>query len=295
MKKRTTIIALIVLTLCGALFAMLGANMFFADILGIGGGAQNATLFTTFAVLPVCAFFVVGILYMIRIYKHPNCMKRITRVYSIIVAALGLIGLVFDIISAATIYHSFVSSHPFPGFSIVFLVLNLLLMGVGGSGIYCSIKHLKADEDKVKVNFPYVMKTLGWFLFISLMLYRLGTFLTFPLYVYWRNFYMTFPFYLWLLVPAFLGVVEAMHILGLLDRKKGMILALVGIGLNVVLCGYTVICGINDTMFISSLSQAMPMERLAAKPVELPLHFLAYLGVGIALLIQNKKPKEEAK
>jgi len=295
MNKRKTIIALIALTGVGALFAMLGANMFFADIVGIGSGAHNATLFTTLAVLPVCASFVIGILYMLRIYKHPGCMKRITRLYSIILAVLGLLGFIFDIVASAVTYNSFVSAHPFPGFSIIFLILNLLLMGVGGCGIYCSIKHLKDDTDKVKVNFPYVMKTIGWFLFISLMLYRLGTFLTFPLYVYWRNFYMTFPFYLWLLVPLFLGVLEAMHILGLLDRKKGMILALVGIGVNVLLTGYTVICGINDTMFISSLSQAMPMERVAAKPVELPLHFLAYLGVAIALLIQNKKPKEEAK
>ena len=67
------------------------------------------------------------------------------------------------------------------------------------------------------------------------------------------------------------------------------------LGCMLVLWIYTAIMGMNDTTFISSLSQAMPLERMASKPLEMLIQLLSYLGVGAALVVQAVKgPKEPA-
>ena len=288
--KRNAIIALCVITVLGALFMLLASNMFFYDILHASAGLGG--LFVSLPAISVAMFFVLAIFYVLRTEKHPDCKRRITRLYSIILLVLATLGIVGDILAGVTFYHSFIGSHPFPGYLIIFLVLNLALIGCGAYGLLRA-KKMPQDEGKVAKTFPYVMKTIGWFFFICIVLNRLGTFLGAPAYIYWRNFYQTFPFYLYLLLPVFLGVLETLHILGLINRRRLFVLGFVGIGINIVLFAYTAIMGMNDTTFISSLSQAMPLERMLSKPIELPIHFLAYLAVGIALLVQSKKAIKE--
>ena len=168
------------------------------------------------------------------------------------------------------------------------MVLNLVLIG-GGVFALLNIKKLKEDEGIVKIGVKYVFKTIGWFLFIMLMLNRFGMLLGAPSYVYLRNFYKTFPFYIYLLVPVFLGVIEVLYILELLPKNKILLLTYIGLGVNLALFAYIAIMGMNDTGFISSLSQAMPLERLASKPLEILIHVLSYSGVCAALLVQNLK------
>lgn len=285
MSKSLRITTLIAATIIGSLFAVLASNMFFDDIVNIGG---SSTMFVTIPALTFAAAFVVVIFYLLRTYKYPNCMKRIIRSYSIIIAVLGLIGVVGSILAGAIVYHEFFGKHPFPGYVIIFMVLNLCLVSAGVIGFFVSTK-LNDDADRVKINFYYVLKTIGWFLFTSLMLNRLGTFLGSPLFIYWRNFHLTFPFYIYLLVPVFIGVTKALYILGIAPKNKLFLLGLIALGVNVALFTYTVIMGLNDTGFISSLSQAMPMERVAGKPVELPIHFLAYTGAAVTLIVTGKK------
>jgi len=292
MSRKATIICLILVTIVGSLFMMLASNMFFNIVVHVGGGFDPAFVFPVLPAMSVTMAFVLGILYLLRTYRHPDCRRRITRCYSIILAVISLIGLIGAILAGAVFYKNFVGSKPFPGYVLIFLILNLLLV-CGSCAIFFLAKRLPQDEGRVKIGFRYVMKTLGWFLFICLLLNRFGTFLTSPSFIYWRNFQLTFPFYLYLLLPVFLGVLVSLHILGIGNRKKLFILGIVALGLNVVFFAYTAIMGINDTGFISSLSQAMPLERVASKPVELPIHFLAYAGVAAAVMVQNRKPKGE--
>lgn len=287
MSRRFIIIALIVATILGSLFTVQASNMFFSDIINI---AATGNLFATFAAMSVAICCVLVIFYLLRNYKNPGCKKRITRLYSIIAIVVCLIGTVSTIVSATTVYHTFVGNHPFAGFHIFHLILNLLLIGAGVYGLIKSFK-MEQDENRVKVGPRYVFKTIGWFLFTCLLLNRLGTFLGMPTYVYLRNLGQTFPFYLNLLVPTFLGVLEALYILGLLKGKRLFVLTMVALGVNVVFFAYIAIMGMNDSAFVSSLSQAMPLERAASKPVELPIHFLAACGVVAGLLVQYKKQK----
>ena len=290
LSKKYLILSLIGLVVLGALFTALGSNMFFSDIGNIEGGSEHSTLFVTLPAAAVAVTFAVAILYLIRVHKHPDCFRRISRLYSIVAIAVNGIGLVGVILSGVKVYGTFVGPSPFPGYLIIFLILELALLGGAIFGLV-SLKKVKEDEGRVKISASYVFKTIGWFMFIMLVLNRFGMFLGMPFYVYLRNFYKTFPFYLYLLVGLYLGVLEVLHIFGWFDRKKLNILIYVGLGLNVALFAYTAVMGITDTAFISSLSPAMPLERLASKPLELLIHLLAYVGVTIALLIQNKRAR----
>ena len=286
------VIILACLTIVGALFTMLGSNMFFSDIGNIAVGFARSTLLITIPAAVMAVTFAVAILYFIRINRHPGCEKRITRLYLIIAVALNVIGLAANIAGALMVYGTLVSKNPFPGYTIIFLVLELAIIGCSIFGLLKN-KAREEDKDKVKITVAYVFKTIGWFMFLMLLLNRLGTFLTAPLYVYVRNLYKTFPFYLYLLVPLYLGIVVVMSIFKCVDKKKILLLTYIGIGVNVVLFAYIALMGINDTGFISSLSEAMPLERLASKPLEMLIHFLAYLGVCAGLLVSNLK-KEKA-
>ncbi len=292
MKRIHVLLALLASTLLGSLFMILASNMFFSDILNAGAGAIPGGLFVSLPAISVAMFFVLAIFYFLRASKHPDCKKRITRTYSIILMCLSFLGVLGAILGGVVYYHTLVGPNPFPGYLIIFLILNLLLCGLAVFA-FLKARKMEEDEDRVKINPVYVIKTIGWFLFICLVFNRLGTFLFSPMFIYWRNFYATFPFYLFLLVPTLLGFLECCHILDLLPPKRIKILTFVGLGLTVVLVTYTAIMGANDTTFVSSLSQAMPLERMLSKPIELPIHGLACVGVAIALLLQTKKAKEE--
>lgn len=288
MNKKFTIISLICLTIVGALFTMLGSNMFFADISNIAVGFARSTILITIPAAIMAVMFALGIFYVIRAYKHPNCLKSINRLYLIIAIALNVVALSANIAGAFMVYGTLVSLSPFPGYTIIFMVLELAIIG---GAIFGLVKNNKRpdDEGKVKITFVYVLKTIGWFMFIMLMLNRLGTLLGAPFYAYARNLYETFPFYLYLLVPTYIGALVVLTSFKMIDKKKALLLTYISIGVNVVLFAYIALMGINDTGFISSLSEAMPLERLASKPLEMLIHFVAYLGVGAALLVLNLK------
>ena len=293
MKAKTLIIALIIITLVGSFLTLFAANMLFADIINIDSlFNRSSTFFVTLPAMNLAIFLVMLVLYLIRTYKRPDCVKRITFTYSIITIVLGAFGVIGVILSAVSVYGDFLSPYPFRGYIPIFLALNLLLLGTGIFGLIRS-KKMKDDEGRIKINFGHVMKTIGWFLFICLMFNRFGTLLAAPVFIYLRNLYLTWPFYLYLALPVFLGVIKVLQILKLASNKKLFLLSSIALGLNVIFFAYIVIVALNDTGFISSLSQAMPLERMSSKPLEIAIHFLAYAGLGTCLLLQARPRKEK--
>lgn len=295
MNKKYVIITLICLTIVGALFTMLGSNMFFGDILNKDLTFGEGTLFVSLPSVMVAVTFATSIMYVIRVYRHPDSKRALTKLYSILAIALNGVGIIGAILAAIRIYGTLFTRHPFPGYLIIFIVFELLIIGASIYGLV-NLKKMSPDEGKIKITVKYVFKTIGWFLFIMVVLNRFGTFLTAPLFIYWRNFNHTAPFYVYLLVPLFFGVTHVLFLLGILDKKKLFIFALAGLGASVALEAYTIILGVTNTGFISSLSQAMPLERMLSKPIEILLQILIYTGVGVALIVESKKKdKEEAK
>lgn len=291
-NKLYTSISLILLTVIGSLFTLLASNMLMDDLFNKGVAFSNMTIFVSLPAVSVAVTFLLGVLYLIRTYRHPDCRKRITRTYLIIAMVFSLIGVVGAILGGTVTYHTFTGKNPFPGYLILFMILNILLLLCEGCALYLTIKKMKDDEGKIKINFLYVLKTIGWVLFIGLVFNRFGLFMGMPVYVYTRNLYLTFPTYLYLLLPLYLGVVLVLYDLGNLSTKKTFIMGIVGIGINIVLFAYTVINGLNDTSYISSISQIYPIDRMASLPIEVLIHFVAYLGVSASIIVTSLSKKE---
>lgn len=284
-NKLYTSFSLIILTIIGSLFTLLASNMLMDDLFNKSIAFSNMTIFVSLPAVSVALIFLLGVLYLIRTYRHPECRKRITRTYLIIAMVFSFIGIVGAILGGAVTYHTFTGKNPFPGYLILFMILNILLLLSEAYALYLTIKKMKDDEGKIKINFLYVLKTIGWVLFIGLLFNRFGLFMGMPAYVYTRNLYLTFPTYLYLLLPLYLGVVIVLYNLEILSKKKTFILGIVGIAINIALFTYTVINGLNDTSYISSISQLYPIDRMATLPIEVIIHFVAYLGVGASIIV----------
>lgn len=292
MSRKLSLAALVAIALLGSLFAVLGANMFFSDIGNMSAVGPKGFI-TTFPALMFAALFPVCFLYVLRYYLRPKTFKRLTRLYVIIAMALSFVGLICSILSGVLVYGSFVKPYPFPGYLIIFLILHALVV-CGGAFALVRLHKLPEDEERFKVDVKHVFKTIGWFLFICLAIERLGLFVASPVYIYWRNFYMTFPFYIFLLVPAFLGTVKVLDLLGYLGKPNlKLILSIIGIACTVLLFVAIAIPGILNTAYVSSVSTAMPLERLASKPLEILIHLVSNLAVGIILLVQAIKANKQ--
>ena len=290
MSRKFTIILLSVIAVVGGLFAMLSNNMFFSDIANIA--ANMSTVPVTIAASGMTGIFVAAFFFVIRFHLHPKTLKRLSRLYLIIIAAFALMGLVGAILSGAVVYKNFLAPTPFKGFVLIFMIAYILILAGCAVGFIFNRK-FPEDEERQVINAKYVFKTIGWFFFIALVFNRIGNLLTAPAYIYWRVFFMTFPFYLYLLVPIYIGVLVVLVKLGVLDKKQRMITSIVALAVNVVLFVVIAVINMKNTMAISAVSQTMPLERLASKPLEILIHFVAYTAVGLILLLPTVLKKKE--
>ena len=187
------------------------------------------------------------------------------------------------------------TDYPFKGFSIIFLIANILLLAISCASYFLFVRKLPEDPEKFKMNWKYVLKTLGYFLFTCLAFNRFGFLIMSPAYIYLRNFYLTFPFYLSMLVPMLILVVRVLTIFEVINtRKMKIVCTSVCIALIVILYGAYIILGATNTSVISAISPALPLERMATMPIETIIHVVACLAMSIPALIIFIRNKEEA-
>ena len=292
MSKKFSLIALAIIAVLGSLVTIYACNLFFTDVPYFGPNIMDTAIFASFSALLFGAYFVMGALYICRAHLRPKTIKRLSSTYLKITIVLSALGFIFALLAGLVNYGTLLSKYPFPGFVIVAMVLHLLVLA---ASIFVMIKYVKPlpeDEEKFKVTAKHVFFTLGWFLFVALAFNRFGAFLTMPMYVELRNFYQTIFFYLFLLVPMAILVKKVFDVFEL--KLNRFIYVIVVFAINLVLFIVVVAIGLNDTTFVSSLSPAMPLERLAAKPVEIIIHFASQFGILLAWLIKEIKARKDA-
>ena len=291
MSKKFSLIALAIIAVLGSLVAFAASNLFFTDVPYFGPNIMDTALFASFTALLFGAYFVMGPMYIVRSYLKPNIRKRMSKTYLKTTIVLAGLGFVFAILAGAINYKgNFLAPYPFPGFIIVMMVAHLLVLGGAIFALVKPVKALPEDTEQFKVGAKHVFFSMGWFLFVALAFNRFGAFLTMPMYVELRNFHLTFLFYLFLLVPMAILVKKVFDVYEVKFNKFVCVIALFAI--NLVLFAAVAIIGMNDTTFVSSLSPAMPLERLAAKPVEIIIHFASQFGILLAWLIREIKAKK---
>lgn len=291
MSKKFSLIALAIIAVLGSLMAFAASNLFFTDVPYFGPHIMDTAIFSSFTALFFGAYFVMGAMYIVRSYLKPNIRRRMSRTYLIVTIALSVLGMIFAILSGAVTYSgNFAAPYPFPGFLILMLVAHFLVLCGAIVSLAVLVRRIPADTKQFKVGAKHVFFTMGWFLFTALAFNRFGAFLTMPLYVELRNFHLTFLFYLFLLVPMAILVKKVFDVYEL--KLNRFIYVIVVFAINLVLFLAVAIIGMNDTTFVSSLSPAMPLERLAAKPVEIIIHFASQFGILLAWLIREIKAKK---
>ena len=293
MSKKFSLIALAIIAVLGSLMAFAASNLFFTDVPYFGPHIMDTSIFLSFTALLFGAYFVIGAMYIVRSYLKPNIRKKMSKTYLKTTMVLAGLGFVFAILAAVINYNgNFLASAPFPGFIVLMMVAHLLVLGGSIFALLKPVKALPEDTEEFKVGAKHVFFTMGWFLFTALAFNRFGAFLTMPIYVELRNFYQTVFFYLFLLVPMAILVKKVFDVFEL--KLNRFIYVIVLFAINLVLFIVVAIIGLNDTTFVSSLSPAMPLERLAAKPVEIIIHFASQFGILLAWLIREIKAKKNA-
>ena len=291
MSKKFSLIALAIIAVLGSLVAFAASNLFFTDVPYFGPHIMDTALFASFTALLFGAYFVMGPMYIVRSYLKPNIRKKMSKTYLNTTIVLAGLGFVFAILAGVINYKgNFLAPYPFPGFIIVMMVAHLLVLGGAIFALVKPVKALPEDTEQFKVGAKHVFFSMGWFLFVALAFNRFGAFLTMPMYVELRNFHLTFLFYLFLLVPMAILVKKVFDVYEVKFNKFVYVIALFAV--NLVLFVAVAIIGMNDTTFVSSLSPAMPLERLAAKPVEIIIHFASQFGILLAWLIREIKAKK---
>ena len=293
MSKKFSLIALAIIAVLGSLMAFAASNLFFTDVPYFGPHIMDTAIFLSFTAILFGAYFVIGAMYIVRSYLKPNIRKKMSKTYLKTTMVLAGLGFVFAILAAVINYNgNFLASAPFPGFIILMMVMHLLVLGGSIFALLKPVKALPEDTEEFKVGAKHVFFTMGWFLFTALAFNRFGAFLTMPIYVELRNFYQTVFFYLFLLVPMAILVKKVFDVFEL--KLNRFIYVIILFAINLVLFIVVAIIGLNDTTFVSSLSPAMPLERLAAKPVEIIIHFASQFGILLAWLIREIKAKKNA-
>ena len=293
MSKKFSLIALAIIAVLGSLIAFAASNLFFTDVPYFGPHIMDTAIFLSFTALLFGAYFVIGAMYIVRSYLKPNIRKKMSKTYLKTTMVLAGLGFVFVILAAVINYNgNFLASAPFPGFIILMMVAHLLVLGGSIFALLKPVKALPEDTEEFKVGAKHVFFTMGWFLFTALAFNRFGAFLTMPIYVELRNFYQTVFFYLFLLVPMAILVKKVFDVFEL--KLNRFIYVIILFAINLVLFIVVAVIGMNDTTFVSSLSPAMPLERLAAKPVEIIIHFASQFGILLAWLIREIKAKKHA-
>ena len=289
MSKKFVMISLALIAIFGSLLTFYASNLFFSDVANFGSGSP--TLFVTFPALLLGAMFVTAALFIVRFYQRPNSRKVLSRNYLFIAIALACFGVIFAVLGGVINYRGNFLSYPFPGYLIIMIVLNVLIIAGAAITLFKVVLKMPDDTEKYKVKPLHVLHTFGLFLLISLAFNRFGAFLLMPVYVQWSSLYMTFVYYLFLLIPMALLVIK---VLGILDYKPLFIPTVVVAALAVILFAVTAIIGVNDSAFISAVSAAAPLERLGSMPMEILIHFVTYLGVSIYYIIKELKAKKAA-
>lgn len=290
MSKKFAIISLIIVALLGSLLTFYASNLFFSDVANFGAGFAQTTLFATLPAMLLGAIFIAAPLYIIRFYKRANSRKILTRNYLLIAIALAAFGMIFAILAGIINYRGNFVSYPFPGYLIIMIVLDALIIAGSAVCLFKFVPKMADDSEKFKVNFLHVLHTIGLYLLIALAFNRFGAFLLMPVYAQFSTLYKTFIYYLFLLIPMALLVIKTLRIL---EIGKNLFIPSLAIALiNLALMIAILLVGKNDSAFISAVSAAAPLERLGSMPMEIFIHFFVYFGVSMYYIIIEKLRKD---
>jgi len=263
LNKKLVLSGVLVLSCLAAVIIFLSCNLFYTDLSCYFGGL---TFLSTLPAMMICFELVLLIIFFLRIYKHIDRAANYLRTYSIIGIAFSVIGIISDILACIILYDgNFFAPYPCNGYMIGTLII---LLAFAVELIVDRIKYKNLEKVEFKVTPSHVFKTMFISFFIFYSLNRFGAVLCSIEYIHFRTLYMTFPFYILLLLPFSLFVYVLLRYFELIKGKGQVIYPIIVGALDIVLVTVCAIIAYNNTQFISAVSPAVPLERLATMPIE---------------------------
>ncbi len=135
------------------------------------------------------------------------------RYYSIVLAALSVVGIAMSIYVGAGIYHSFIKDYVFKCYPLIMLIAFTLMLG-GAIYLICVISKKIKAENIEKIYHATALRGLieaGYGILIAYALDKLGAFILLP--VYWSSYDSVYalPYFFQLLVPSILIISRILY------------------------------------------------------------------------------------
>ena len=286
MRLRTVYPLLILLALLGSVVTFYATNLLLSDLSNVFYGWHDMFFITTLPAFLFVPDFVVATLFVLHYYSQPQYSKAVTMHSTLRVCIYSVLGILATLISAIFFYHSFTQPYPFPGYILISLALHFLLL------IFSMIVRRRVMlywPDDIEIRSPSFGSRVYQVILCLCIFFafdRFGAFLLSGIYIHWRTFYFTFPFYVSLLIPMCLLAHIGCYFLGYFRvhphrRLRNIIIIL---ALNFFVTIATLVISAHNTQFISAISPALALERLATMPLDTILYILFSFGFGFYFL-----------
>lgn len=287
MKKKLAIKLLSFIGVIGSFIAFYSFNMLFSDLSNMFYGTHDAYIIASIPLFMITLDIMLSFLFVIRLYRRPEYKKRMIKLYSIYMAFNGAIGVVTAIMTGKILYHSFISPYPFPGYTLITLILNLLLMIAGILIRVVFVNRIPDDLEKRKFSIGYIIFSAALFVVIMFAFDKFGAILWLPFYASFRTLDLTIPFYIWILIPPAIILYYILDNFKVFSRKGKIIYSASVFGLNLILGIIVYLIATNNTALISSVSAVVPLERLATMPINFIAEFFGVLLYSIYMIYQS--------
>lgn len=287
MKKNCII--LLIIYLIGSFVNFYTTNIILSDLGLAVFNSDFSGFLSSFPAFTLGLYFVLAVIFMIRYIINPKVLKSMVKTYSWILLGLGVFGAITSIITGTVMYKDFLINVPFIAYPLVSLLIHTLVLCVALVIRFILVKKIKDDEEKKTITVKYVFASIGFSIFTLFAMEKLGALIWSPAYMLMSAFFLSLPFYLYTLVPTLLIA----YILYKNTIKNNMKLpAIILLGIHAVLAIIIFILGMTRTDFLSAISPASPLDRLASMPV---VYLLEVIGISIYLIrdvvraIKNKQ------
>ena len=298
MKRSKAILILVLLLLVGSFVTFYVSNFIMSDIANMAYGVHDVNFIAS---LPGFIFswdFVLAVLYCIRFYGRSQHKKKMTMTYSVILMVFSILGFITAILTGVMIYHSFVKPYPFPGYVILSMIVHAALFVVALI-VRGKCKNMEEDTAKRRIDLGYVLYSIACVLVIFLAMNRFGALMWAVVYVQMSTLYLTFPFYISLLLPMALVLQITLYIFGVYENHltADIVFVVVFLIVNTILAAAVFYLGSQYTVFISAISPALALERLATMPLDVIVHFglmyiLGFYCLYLAIKLKKKRTKK---
>lgn len=287
MSKIKSYLSFVLVSIIGSALTFYLGNFIFADIGNNAYGWNGWNIFVTIPAVMLCFQFIALSMLIVRIYIDQECKNRTILLYLRIIIAFSVIGIIGVFLSAKYSYGTLFSKYPFPYYLIIFLVLNIVII-VGSILIYIkTVKNKEGGWEHKKITAGYVFFSIFLAGFTFYSFYKFGALLLSPLYVQTSTLYMTWPVYVWLAMPMLVLNLITLIDLGIITKIIDILLILLLLlFLNICLSATYFISSYYNTLFVSAISPAFGLDRLATNPYVAMFHAIITCIVLVAYLIK---------